>query len=125
SPTKKARIPRMYEHEHMSWSRIGRELNISRDCARRNYEKMKKMNDPYHNGKVGRCGRHRRLSGEQEKDVRCQMVQAIESGQATDGAAVRKLVCPYLGESTVRRMLAEMGLNGRVRRRKPELKAEH
>ncbi|KAF8291839.1 hypothetical protein DL93DRAFT_2034583, partial [Clavulina sp. PMI_390] len=49
----------------------------------------------------------------------CCMRRDIKSGRARDGADVHHLLDKPTGQSTVRRALANMGLHGRIRRRKP------
>lgn len=53
------------------------------------------------------------------------MKKAIESGEARDGADVKKQLFPTVPARTIRRELCEIGLNGRVRRKKPMLTRKH
>lgn len=119
TPTKRARIVRMHDKEHMSFQDIGREFKISKSSAHRNYTQMKLLDDPYH-----KSTNHNRKSLFSARDRRA-AVQIIDSGKCHDGSDVQHALFPGIALRRVRKLLQQQGLNGRVRRKKPLLRPEH
>lgn len=52
-------------------------------------------------------------------------VQMVESGEGIDATHIQKTAFPHLSAETVRRHLTNLGLPGRIRRKKPLLTEEH
>ncbi|KAE9402276.1 hypothetical protein BT96DRAFT_749317, partial [Gymnopus androsaceus JB14] len=119
SPTKKSRVVRMHDIEKMDFRDIGLELGFSTSTAHRNYTKMKRNPNPYQ-----KSTNHNRKPLFSKRDRR-KAVQAIDTGKCRDGSDVQKKLFPEISPRRVREMLAQEGLNGRVRRPKPLLKTEH
>ena len=112
TPTKKARIFQMRQLG-TEFTDIANQLNLDVSTVRQNYKKVRKTEDFY--AKPSRPGRPRVLG---PRALRC-AEQAITSGQARDGADVRRQLFPNVGASTMCRNLSEIGLKGCMRRKKP------
>lgn len=119
TPTKRAQIVRMREKENMSFTDIGAEFGFSHQTASRNYDQVVKSGDPYY--RKPKPGRRRRFT---KHDMR-HAATMIETGVARDGSDVQKKLFPTAPARTVRHALQEIGLNGRIRRAKPQLSAIH
>lgn len=118
TPTKKARIYD-WRNEGRTFDAIGLKLGLDASTVRRNYTQMCKTHNPYY--KTPRSGRPRKLS---PRDLR-RAERALANEDARDGSEVHKLLFPNVSARTVRRNLSEVGLKGRVRRKKPLLTQTH
>lgn len=101
------------------WSDIASSVGVSKSTAERTYCQMRINPDPYIKKHGG--GPKRLLD---ERDLR-KADRAIKSGVCDDAADVRRELFPHVSAATVRRRMAEYGLNGRVRAKKPLLTKKH
>ena len=118
TPTKKARIFQWHlEGRSNVW--IAEQLGRNRRTIDRQVQHLCQNPDPY----VVQPGRGRpRVIGNRDLQEAC---LELKRGHARDGEDVHRLLFPQLGASTVRRALANIGLRGRVRRKKPFLSVVH
>lgn len=87
--------------------------------VRRQLKKLRQNPDPYY--VVPGRGRKRALN---ERDIR-RAAREITSGNQPNATALQRDMFPELSPETMRRYLREIGLNGRVRRKKPMLRQIH
>lgn len=118
TPTKKARIWQ-YHLEGKKNREIAREMNRDHTTIDHLIRQMKLNPDPYF--RTSGHGPPRKLS---DRDLRLAR-REIDTGGCADGAEVKRKFFPEVGDSTVRAALAGMGLNGRVRRKKPLFRDVH
>lgn len=118
TPTKKARVWQ-YHCDGVSNAEIARRMGRDSSTIDRLVIRMTEHPDPYYRP-PGR-GRPPKLNS---RDLRLAR-RKIESGEVADAADLKRNYFPDVGDSTMRRALANMGLNGRVRRHKPLLTAAH
>lgn len=118
TPTKKAKMWLLHEQGKTN-REIAKSLGFDRRTIDRAILSYAAHPDPYY--KVPVPGRPRVLS---ERDVREARI-LLKRGGARDGEDVRRQLFPEVGASTVRRTLAENGMRGRVRRKKPFLNKQH
>ncbi|KAI9058085.1 hypothetical protein FKP32DRAFT_1546772, partial [Trametes sanguinea] len=118
TPTKKARLFTLMEHGAKPRDAAAK-IGCDPSTARRNFAKLQK--NPDFKAKPHRPGRPRKVD-------QCGLRQAersLKKGECRDAADVKRTFFPEVGESTVRRNLAEIGLHGRIRWAKPHLRDEH
>ena len=118
TPTKKARIWTLHQRG-VSTTDIAKEFHVNRSTIHRVLTSLHKNPDFY--AKAHRPGRPRKLSGRDALRAK----YAIVSGRHPDAASVQWHMFPYITLPTIRRMLCNMGLYGRIRRTKPFLSHKH
>lgn len=118
TPTKKARIV-LYREQGKSFTDIGHILGIDRRTVARNWACVHDTHDYY--AMKSKSGRPKRL------DCRAlrRAARAITSGFARDATDLQRRMFPDVSARTVRRELCSIGLNGRIRRKKPFLTKSH
>ena len=118
TPTKRARILALRDtrfHKPMSFRKIGSILGLPRNTVYQNWKSVTKTGDCY--AYKTRPGRPRKFS---ERDARHAEI-ALANGSARDATDVQRQLFPDVSSRTVQRRLEDIGLHGRVRRKKPYL----
>lgn len=118
TPTKRAHILALRDSrfgQPMSFRKIGSILGIPHNTAWRNWKAVTQTGDFY--AYKPRPGRPHKFS---ERDARHAEI-ALASGSARDATDVQRQLFPDVSSRTVQRRLADIGLHGRVRRKKPYL----
>lgn len=118
TPTKKTRILVLTECGAKPRD-IASEIGINVSTVRRQLKKLHQNPNPYY--VVPGRGRKRALN---ERDIR-RAAREITSGNQPNATALQRDMFPELSPETMRRYLREIGLNGRVRRKKPMLRRIH
>lgn len=118
TPTKKARLLTLANLGHKP-TEIAQQLGIHPSTVRRNLTKLYQNPDPY--AKKPKPGCPRILTPHSLRRA----AREITSGQAHDAEDVRRQLFPHISPRSMRRYLCSIGLNGRVRRRKPLLTCTH
>ncbi|TFY81292.1 hypothetical protein EWM64_g2724 [Hericium alpestre] len=118
TPTKRARIVD-YRQQGLTYTEIGKRLEMDRTTVRRNYQQLLKNPNPYY--RVPIPGRPRAVSPHSE---RC-AARAIANANVFDATDAQRQLFPHLHPTTVRRMFIRLGLYGRVHWHKPFLSKIH
>lgn len=118
TPTKKARIWDRH-NQHQTQKEIAHDLDISQPTVSKTLAQMHHTGDPY--AKEPRSGCPKILDDHDKLIAR----RAIVSGECADASEVQREHFPNISKRTIRRFLADMGLNGRIRRTKPLLSIAH
>ena len=118
TPTEKACIKELHS-EGKENVYIADKVGVHKSTVGRILSKMEEHPDPYYQAPHG----HRKhILG--NRDMR-RAERMINSGQAHNGADVRKELFPDVSSPTVCRRLNKYGLEGHVRAEKPYLSARH
>lgn len=112
TPTKKA-CAWQYHCDGISNAGIARRMGRDSSTIDRLINRMTQNPDPYYRP-PGR-GRPRKLNGRNLRLAR----RKIESGEVASSAELKRKYFPDVGDSMLRSALANMGLKGRERGRKP------
>ncbi|KAI9069288.1 hypothetical protein FKP32DRAFT_1671488 [Trametes sanguinea] len=112
TPAKKARLFTLME-QGVKPRDAAAKIGCDPSTARRNFAKLQK--NPDFKAKPHRPGRPRKVD---QRGLH-QAERSLKKGECRDAADVKRTFFPEVGESTVRRNLAEIGLHGRIRWAKP------
>ncbi|GJE96522.1 transposable element Tcb2 transposase [Phanerochaete sordida] len=118
TPSKKSRMLLLDDQGKMARS-IATEVGMSASQVRKIMPGLRESRDPY--AVKPKPGRPRKLD---ERDLR-RARREIKSGRAPDATALQRDMFPDVSPRTVQRNLCEIGLPGRVRRKKPYLSKKH
>lgn len=114
TPTKLAKLSLMKQKGDTN-TEISEELGISVRAVQYNWKRMQQTSNPY--AKRPYKGRKRRFTPRKLRRA----ARMIRSGEARDASDVQRQAFPDFAPETVRERLRSIGLNGRIRRKKPFL----